>query len=173
MNNSSNASSSHSRNSSCHQLKQYHQQHFNKDDTLTSPTHKYNNYSSIDNKIVNSMLQCTEPCEYYHIPSYQSTRNCCSTTNLIKPSTSPSSPTQQQQSFLPSYSSCQERHFTDFDVSRPKVPANIYHRSHILSNMPTQSIHSNQCQQQSVHSVLINPDDEALFAWLRSVGLSR
>lgn len=173
VNNSSNASSSHSRNSSCHQLKQYHQQQFNKDDTLTSPTHKYNNYSSIDNKIANSMLQCTEPCEYYHIPSYQSTRNCCSTTNLIKPSTSPSSPTQQQQSFLPSYSSCQERHFTDFDVSRPKVPANIYHRSHILSNMPTQSIHSNQCQQQSVHSVLINPDDEALFAWLRSVGLSR
>ncbi|CAH8610878.1 unnamed protein product [Schistosoma bovis] len=173
VNNSSNASSSHSRNSSCHQLKQYHQQQFNKDDTLTSPTHKYNNYSSIDNKIVNSMLQCTEPCEYYHIPSYQSTRNCCSTTNLIKPLTSPSSPTQQQQSFLPSYSSCQERHFTDFDVSRPKVPANIYHRSHILSNMPTQSIHSNQCQQQSVHSVLINPDDEALFAWLRSVGLSR
>ncbi|CAH8624546.1 unnamed protein product [Schistosoma rodhaini] len=175
-NNSSNASSSHSRNSSCHQFKQYHQQQFNKDDTLTSPTHKYNNNSSIDNKIVNSMLQCTEPCEYYHIPSYQSARNCCSTTNLIKPSTSPSSPTQQQQSCLASYSPCQEKHFTDFDVSRLKIPANMYHQSQFLSNIPTQPINSNQCQQQShqsVHSVLINPDDEALFAWLRSVGLSR
>ncbi|CAH8297987.1 unnamed protein product, partial [Schistosoma turkestanicum] len=180
-----------SRNSSFHQLKPSQHQQFNKDDTLTSPTHKYNTSSNVDNKIVNSMmLQCPESYDYYHASLYSSNRDCCSTTNnFIKPtSTSLSLPIQQPQQqqqqhspFLASYSPCQERHYCcrDFDLSRTQLPLKTCNPLQLSPCIPTaQSMHSYQCQpkhqsHQPIQTVLINPDDEALFAWLRSVGLNR
>ncbi|KAK4468679.1 hypothetical protein MN116_007862 [Schistosoma mekongi] len=154
--------SSHSRNYSCHQLKPYEQQ-VNKDDTLISPTHQYNN-NSINHRFVNPMSIVAESSEYYyhhhqHFPSSQHTRDCCSTANFNQSS----------------YSSCQEKNCTGLNCSLTKIPVHLCDQRQFLPSIITQqpTLGHHYQQHQPIHSVVISPDDEALFAWLRSVGLSR
>ncbi|KAH8874094.1 Caskin-2 [Schistosoma japonicum] len=154
-------SSSNSRNYSCQQLKQYQQQ-VNKDDNLISPTHKYNS-GNTDHRFVNPIATVAESFEYFfhhqHFPSSENTKNCCSTTNFNQSS----------------YSPCQEKNCTGLNCSLTKIPINLCSQLQfppsIITQQPTLGHHHKQ--HQPIHSVVISPDDEALFAWLRSVGLSR
>ncbi|CAH8864669.1 unnamed protein product, partial [Trichobilharzia szidati] len=136
-------------------------QQANKDNTLTSPIHKYNSNSFNNNNIVH--------CN----------KNCCTTVNNNR-----SYQSQQQQPFITPHSPCQERGFSDFKCTPKNMPMNVYNHSQFPSsvqqygaeNQPYQaSLHQHQQQQSHIpiHSLFISPDDEALFAWLRSVGLNR
>ncbi|CAH8615009.1 unnamed protein product [Heterobilharzia americana] len=149
-----------------------HQQS-NKDDTLTSPVHKYNS-NSIGNTAINvgvlsSISSITEPYEYHNFPSYH-----YSAVNHSKLQ-------QQQKPLLSAYSPCQERNCTGFDCVQTRIPVTAITQQQFPSGVQQyyrqQQSYREMCQpyQQHlpIHSVMINPDDEALFAWLRSVGLSR
>ncbi|VDP97687.1 unnamed protein product [Trichobilharzia regenti] len=170
-------------------LSQYtpHQQ-TNKDNTLTSPIHKYNSNSINNNNNIihvsnsNPVPPVTGPHEYHYYPSYQCNKNCCTTVNHNR-SYQPHHHQQQQPFITTPHSPCQERSFSsDFKCSSKNMPMNVYNHSQFPSNIQQYDAAQNQPyqpsihQQQShlpIHSLFINPDDEALFAWLRSVGLNR